>query len=56
MGVRLIPQMSKFKPGLFIHDSSHLPAAIAHALPFQAWNRLVTVPLNADGSAYRATF
>ena len=37
---------------LFIHDDSHLPAVIAHALPFQAWNRLVAIPFNPVASAY----
>jgi hypothetical protein len=37
---------------LLIHDSSHLPAVIAHALPFQAWNRLVAIPFNPVASAY----
>jgi hypothetical protein len=37
---------------LLVHDSSHLPAVIAHALPFQAWNRLVAISFNPVSSAY----
>lgn len=37
---------------LLVHDSSHLPAVIAHALPFQAWNRLVAIPFNPVSGAY----
>jgi ABC-2 type transport system permease protein len=29
---------------LIIRDSSRLTAVIAHALPFEAWNRLAAVP------------
>jgi ABC-2 type transport system permease protein len=37
---------------LLIHDNSHLPAVIAHALPFQAWNRLTAIPFNPVARAY----
>ena len=37
---------------LFIHDGKHLPAVIAHALPFWAWMRLVTIPYHANITAY----
>jgi ABC-2 type transport system permease protein len=37
---------------LLIHDNSHLPAVIAHALPFQAWNRLTAIPFNPVAHAY----
>jgi ABC-2 type transport system permease protein len=37
---------------LFIRDGSHLPADVAHALPFEAWNRLVAVPYPPAGTAY----
>jgi ABC-2 type transport system permease protein len=40
---------------LFIHDGSHLPAVIAHALPFWAWTRLVTIPYHANGTAHPRT-
>jgi hypothetical protein len=33
---------------VLIHDGSHLPAVIAHALPYPAWMRLVTVPYHAQ--------
>jgi hypothetical protein len=36
---------------LIIRDSSRLTAVIAHALPFEAWNRLAAVPYPA-GTAY----
>ena len=37
---------------LLIRDGSHLPAVIAHALPYEAWNRLVAVPYPPAGTAY----
>jgi hypothetical protein len=37
---------------LLIHDSDHLSAVAAHALPFQAWTRLVTIPYHAGSTAY----
>jgi ABC-2 type transport system permease protein len=37
---------------LLIRDGSHLSAAIAHGLPFEAWNRLVTIPYHPAGTAY----
>ncbi|MCW2931911.1 MAG: transporter permease [Actinomycetia bacterium] len=37
---------------LLIRDGSHLPAVIAHALPYDAWNRLVAVPYPPPGTAY----
>ena len=37
---------------LLIRDGSHLPAVVAHALPFAAWNRLVAVPYPPAGTAY----
>ncbi len=37
---------------LLIHDTSHLPAVIADALPFQAWNRLTAIPFNPVARAY----
>ena len=37
---------------LLIRDGSHLPAVIAHTLPFEAWNRLVAIPYHAHGTAY----
>jgi hypothetical protein len=35
-----------------IHDSSHVSAVVAHALPFQAWLRLVTIPYYAGSTHY----
>jgi ABC-2 type transport system permease protein len=32
---------------VFIQASSHISAVIAHALPFQAWNRLVAIPFDS---------
>jgi hypothetical protein len=37
---------------LLIRDGSHLPAVIAHALPYDAWNRLVAAPYPPAGTAY----
>jgi hypothetical protein len=37
---------------LLIHDNSHVPAVIAHALPFQAWTRLTAIPFNLVARAY----
>ena len=37
---------------LLIRDGSHLPAIIAHALPYAAWNRLVAVPYPPAGTTY----
>jgi hypothetical protein len=37
---------------LIIRDGSHLPAVIAHTLPFEAWNRLVAVPYHPHATAY----
>jgi ABC-2 type transport system permease protein len=37
---------------LFIRDGSHLRAVIDHALPYEAWNRLVAVPYPLAGTAY----
>jgi len=37
---------------LLIRDGSHLPTVIAHALPYEAWNRLVAVPYPPAGTAY----
>jgi hypothetical protein len=37
---------------LLIRDGSHLSAVIAHALPYDAWNRLVAVPYPPAGTAY----
>jgi ABC-2 type transport system permease protein len=37
---------------LFIHDGKHLPAVIAHALPYWAWTRLVTIPYHGNITAY----
>jgi hypothetical protein len=39
---------------LMIRDSSRLTAVIAHALPFEAWNRLTAVPY-PPATAYRWT-
>lgn len=40
---------------LFIRDGSHLPAVIAHALPFEAWNRLVAIPYHATAYPWTVT-
>lgn len=37
---------------LLIRDGSHWPAIFAHALPYEAWNRLVAVPYPPAGTAY----
>ena len=37
---------------LLIHAGGHLSAVIAHALPFEAWLRLVTIPYHAAGTSY----
>jgi hypothetical protein len=34
---------------LLIHDGGHTSAIVAHALPFWAWNRLVTIPFDSPG-------